>query len=686
VASVIGREFDFRLLAAVGADIAESQLLDALDEALESHVIVGAHRDAPYAGTERYQFSHSLIRQTLYDQLSASRRVRLHARVGEAIEGLYGDDVAGHASDLTYHFAEAAPVVGSEKLVRYSIMAGEQALATYAYDEALAHFERGLAAKIGRATDDETAEMLFGLGRAQAATMGLPQLQDAIATLSRAFEYYAESGNARKAVAIAEYTVTLFPGTTSMTQLIARALALAPPDSHEAGRLLTRYVRALGSEEGDYAGAKSAYSRALTIARREKDTALELRALVEMATVDFYQVRFRESMEKSQQAVELAQSLDDPRTEVLARHLAGQSPLHIAEPERARAHIAACLAAADRMRDRVGLTFALVSGMTLNSLEGDWKAARDLSDRSLALAPQDELFLWFRLLLEHQIGEFDQGKAYFERSLEMFQSAAPQPSIYYACTTLGIPLVARATGVAEHLDAAQKAARAILASPRVIPSVAWIARLALGLIAVYYGDAAEAEKQYITLEPHRGTILAMPSTDRVLGLLAGTMGKLDNAMAHFEDALAFCRKAGYRPELAWTCYDYADLLIGTRDVVPLRAAADKALALLDEALAITTELGMRPLKEKVITIQKQIESQPPRDDLGIAHAYPDGLTQREVEVLRLIAAGKSNREIAGELFIAVNTVQRHVQNILNKTRTTNRTEAAVYASRQGLVS
>jgi DNA-binding NarL/FixJ family response regulator len=66
-------------------------------------------------------------------------------------------------------------------------------------------------------------------------------------------------------------------------------------------------------------------------------------------------------------------------------------------------------------------------------------------------------------------------------------------------------------------------------------------------------------------------------------------------------------------------------------------------------------------------------------------APPDGLSTREVEVLRLIAAGKSNPQIAEELVISLNTVQRHVSNILAKTGLSNRTEAASYATRNGLV-
>ena len=105
----------------------------------------------------------------------------------------------------------------------------------------------------------------------------------------------------------------------------------------------------------------------------------------------------------------------------------------------------------------------------------------------------------------------------------------------------------------------------------------------------------------------------------------------------------------------------------------------RAMSLFDESLAISSELGMRPLMERVVALQERVESTPVR-----VPAYPDGLTQREVEVLGLVAAGKTDREIAEELVISVRTVTTHVGNILNKVGAANRTEAASYANRQGL--
>jgi DNA-binding NarL/FixJ family response regulator len=107
---------------------------------------------------------------------------------------------------------------------------------------------------------------------------------------------------------------------------------------------------------------------------------------------------------------------------------------------------------------------------------------------------------------------------------------------------------------------------------------------------------------------------------------------------------------------------------------------EKAVELLHAALTTARDLGMRALEERITArINPGTMSPPPAPLLDL-----DDLSPREIEVLRLMAAGKSNREIADTLFISRHTVSTHVRNILTKTGCANRTEAAAYAMRHGL--
>ncbi len=89
------------------------------------------------------------------------------------------------------------------------------------------------------------------------------------------------------------------------------------------------------------------------------------------------------------------------------------------------------------------------------------------------------------------------------------------------------------------------------------------AQIGLGLIAVNRGVATSAQELYVALEHARGTVETSGaiSLDRSFGLLAHTMGNHNTVAGHFEDALTFCRKAGYPPELAWSLCDYAEMLL-----------------------------------------------------------------------------------------------------------------------------
>jgi tetratricopeptide (TPR) repeat protein len=600
-AAIIGREFSLEQLKPLIDDTTDDWLLEALEEALAARVIEELPRSVG-----RYQFSHALIQETLAGELSTTRKVRLHARIAQALEKLYGQQAEAHAAELARHFAEAESVLGIEKLVKYSLLAGEKALAACAWEEALQHFQRGLESKgvrlqgIDPAKDAETAALLFGLARAQLATLERHEMREAIPSLRRAFDHYIQAGDIAQAIAVVEYPA---PSQSELffelAQLLSRALTLVPSDSHAAGRLLSAYGRCI-SFRGDYQATQQAFQRALAIARRERDMALEVRTLAFAARGDSRYLRYGECVEKSLRAIELARSVDEPRIELQAGVWGAESLMALGELEQARRLTETSLALAERLRRRYELVIALRTQMTLSRLEGDWPAARESGQRGLAVSPNDATLLSQLALLEYQLGNFGQGEAYLDQWLELAGLTSPgHPSASFALPAVVIPVVARIAGTAGRTGMAQETAKAVLTAPSVDLFTAVIARAGLALLAAQRSDGEAAREQYTTLEPQRGTILEVADVafDRLLGLLAQTTGNLDKAAQHFEDALAFCRKAGYRPELAWTCCDYADTLLARNQP----GDRQKAISLLDECLRITRELGMRPLLERALS-------------------------------------------------------------------------------------
>ena len=416
----------------------------------------------------------------------------------------------------------------------------------------------------------------------------------------------------------------------------------------------------------------------MAIAQREKDVAMEMRTLANGSIVDVYHLHYKEGLDKSVKAIEMAPRVDAPQDEAVAHYSAANFMLMLGESNGSRLHAAAGLVLAEKVRDRSWLSRILWANETVFFLQGDWEAARDFNDRALlTVSSRDPRTLFLRATLESVLGDFKGGETYIERLVDLMQLTPPGPDIEHAIPAITIPAVARITRSQNRFDVAENAARIVVSSPSGTPLMVLLSRAGLGLIAVEQVDAAAASEQYAALQSAKGVMIWLISGDRLLGLLAYTTGNLKAAMAHFEDAQAFCRKAGYRPELAWTCSDHAEALLRRNDT----GDRAKAISLLDEALSLTEALRMEPLTERVIGLRKlgEATSRP-------TPSLPDGITQRELEVLRLIATGSSNPMISENLVISVNTVERHVSNILSKSRSANRAEAVAYAARHGLIS
>jgi len=531
--------------------------------------------------------------------------VRLRARSAATLAELYGVQGEAHAVELAHHFADAPAISSPEKLVHYSLLAGGRALVAFAWEEARSHFQRGVAAKgvplegTASARDGEAAALLFGLGRAQSATAERHQRRDAVTTMCRAFDYYAEAAQVEQAVAVAEYPMYASSGQdTGRTQLLSRALELVPTDSHAEGRLLSRYGLELGCVEGDYEGAQVAFSRALLIAQREGDTVLEARTVAYSANVNFFHLRLQDCLRNSLRAIELGRLADDLYSQVSGRRDAAQVSIQLGELRAAKEHAVSLLTLAEQLGDRVFLDLALRTNESMWRFEGFFQTARDFSDRGLAVSPRSSPLLMTRALLEYEEGDFAQGEVYTEMLIGALGLTPTSQGIESAAVAMLIPWSARITGVMSRFQEAEAAAQTVLSSPTASPIFVEFSRIGLALLAVVRGDGPAAQEQYSALEntPPMGGPLSM-TADHILALLSHTMGNLDQAIVHFENSLAFCRKAGYRPELAWTCCDYADTLLQRKE----SGDRTKAMFLLDESLAISSELGMRPLMERVLS-------------------------------------------------------------------------------------
>jgi DNA-binding CsgD family transcriptional regulator len=193
-------------------------------------------------------------------------------------------------------------------------------------------------------------------------------------------------------------------------------------------------------------------------------------------------------------------------------------------------------------------------------------------------------------------------------------------------------------------------------------------------------DERSAEAIYPELAAYAGAnvmighlVACYGATDRFLGTTAAVLGEWDRAEEHFHAAIALNTRLGARTWLAHTAYAYARMLLA-------RGKGDDAAharAQLGVAIGLAETIGLPSLLRRATELGTGAEP--------VAPSLPDGLSAREVEILVQLARGRSNREIGRLLHISEHTAANHVRSILRKTGCANRTEAAGYALRRGLL-
>ena len=469
--------------------------LQLLEEALSARVIEEAT-----GAIDRYQFTHALIQETLADELSLTRRVRLHARIAEALEALYGEDADQHAAELAHHFGQAQTLLGPDKFVRYSLVAGEAALAASAHEQALAHFERALAAKDDAEIDDETAALYFGLGRAQLAVAAADTSSSRRRTacvVPSTTTHRLVTWAGRSAVAARPIPLSLGLGDTDFPELIARALKLVAPDSHEAGQLLAQHGWYSGIVEADHSEAQRAFERALSIAQTTGDAALERRTLANAAWVDVWHFRPQECLEKGLKAIELAGQAGDDQTEINARRSIVWALMASGERDQIRAHTAAGFALAERLRDRWSLASAGFDNARLAVYEGDWETARQMSDvGSMARAARSSSARdagLARVRARQLRRGRDVHRSATGRGREALRPDRSQSTCSWSARS---PSRSGSQGATSASPRPPRRPRRLLSLPRLAPALAMVARSARALIAVQRNEAEAAETQY----------------------------------------------------------------------------------------------------------------------------------------------------------------------------------------------
>jgi DNA-binding CsgD family transcriptional regulator len=204
------------------------------------------------------------------------------------------------------------------------------------------------------------------------------------------------------------------------------------------------------------------------------------------------------------------------------------------------------------------------------------------------------------------------------------------------------------------------------------------------------GDAEAAALVYRELAPLAGTTILLPpptvcygAADRYLGMLATTMKAWTAAERHFTVALDLNERMGTPVWLAHTRYQHARMLLARGQPGEERRARE----LLTHARATASRIGMAALLRRIDQLEApQVPAAPAAATTPTPRALPCGLTARELDVLRLVARGASNREVGHALFISEHTAANHVRSILTKTGCANRTEAAAFAHDHALLT
>jgi DNA-binding CsgD family transcriptional regulator len=693
VASVAGRTVPDRLLAEV-AGIGEADFFAGLREVVDSHLLLVDPSGLGYA------FRHALTRDAVYEDMLPGERVRLHAAYGAALasDPALAGDRAALPGALAYHWYAAHDL---PRALTASVEAARHAMTAYAPAEALRYLERAQEiwpqvadapqrtgvdqAEVGRLAA-EAAYRSGALDRSRSlAADALAELPEGADPERRALllERYAlaqrDSGLQPEAVRSLRQALALLPGDQPSRARAVVLAALAATQMHVA----------------DMADAAEVAARAIAAAQAAGARDVEADAAITLGSASSYLGQAQAGLGPMRSGVQLALELDLPSTALRGyinlsdvQGLLGQY-LEAAKTAGEGADLA----------ERVGMARTLGSYLVGNQADplmrlGRWAEADRQTARALGWQPEGVFggtLHQFRSELAAMRGRYDEAV----RELREARRAMGQTTDVQFTQPRQYTLALIELGRGE-LQAARDAVTAGLADAELPESV----RFAWPLL--WLGMRVEADEATRFRDRREEVPPEIDQRCAALAQIAARLGRPSATSRAYQALLAAeHRRAGTDDAETWAIaaaaweqagdpYPLAYTLLRLAEAHGQAGAREQAAQAVRQAHALAERTGAAPIAAEAAAFARRIRLSLEPEGAGEpnpAESHPAdelarfGLTDREREVLELLAAGRSNPEIARALFISVKTASVHVSNILAKLGVSGRVEAAAIAHR-----
>jgi DNA-binding NarL/FixJ family response regulator len=682
IAAVLGNRATHDELEAVSA-LGHDALISAVD-ALRAADVLGEHEDR---GEIVYDFSHPLIQETLYTQLGLARTRTLHGSVAEALESLYGDDAMAHAGELAFHYARGDARRLASKAVRYLRAAGSDASAKYANREAADYL--GAALTIADADGSTDDALITELARVR---QRVGDYAGALALWERALASAHESGDMarvapiERSIGLARYWGGAFEDALEHYDAAIDAARVAD-DRRLESRVLIAKASALQAI-GRTAESRGEIERALANATELGDAGLLARAHRAMVLLYVWTGPADKAREHGARAVEFAEASGQRNLAWSAHWALAMLGGLTGKSEDARRHLAEAMRLADELRSPLFRVWASEVEIEYSAGIGEWDHAVQVAERTIEMARTfgqrtllPRALVWLGLLYLGR-GELERGKSCVDEAWELATGgdasgrgrdvfAIVPAHVGRAAYHLAVADYAGAIRIGEHgLKIADRSGHVVWAIHRLMPVIAEAALWANDMKrASSVADRMRRESTAL------GQQLGLAWADACDALVEMLRGNAASAVEKLRGAAAALDAIPYVGDAARVRRQLARALAETGD-------REGAMRELRRAHEVFAHLGAARELDATREQLRELGARPPARTTLLGAA---GLTAREVEIVRLVAARRSNKEIGTALGISARTASTHLSNIFGKLEVESRGELADRARELGLL-